>query len=135
AQARGLSILYGRLAPDSDAIAALVNKKILAFAGIAHPQKFFDTLAASGIAASVRRAFPDHHPFTSVDVRELLEQAKRQDLLLVTTEKDLARMQGDAACAELAAAAFALPVRLETDFQAFRETVTRALPPRSAGSI
>jgi len=135
AQTRGLPILYGRLAPDSDAIAALVNKKILAFAGIAHPQKFFDTLAASGVAASVKRAFPDHHPFTSADVRALLEQAKRQGLLLVTTEKDLARMQGDAACAELAAAAFALPVRLETDFEAFRQTVTRALPPRSAGSI
>jgi tetraacyldisaccharide 4'-kinase len=135
AQARGLPILYGRLAPDPDAIAALVNKKVLAFAGIAYPMKFFDTLAASGVAASVKRAFPDHHPFTSADVRALLEQAKHQDLLLVTTEKDLARMQGDAACAELAAAAFALPVRLETDFEVLRETVTRPLPRRSAGSV
>jgi hypothetical protein len=56
-------------------------------------------------------------------------------LLLLTTEKDLARMQGDAACTELAAAAVALPVRLKTEPEAFRETVTRAMPPRSAGSI
>jgi tetraacyldisaccharide 4'-kinase len=135
AQTRGLPILYGKLAPDPHAITALVNKKVLAFAGIAHPQKFFDTLAASGVAASAKRAFPDHHPFTGADVRELLEQAKRQDLLLLTTEKDLARMQGDAACTELAAAAVALPVRLKTEPEAFRETVTRAMPPRSAGSI
>jgi tetraacyldisaccharide 4'-kinase len=134
AQARWLPILYGRLAPDPDTIAALAGKKVLAFAGIAHPEKFFDTLGASGIAAPIKRAFADHHPFTGVDVRDLLEQAKRDELLLLTTEKDWARMQGDAACTELAAAASSLPVRLETEPEAFREIVTRAMRPKSAGS-
>jgi tetraacyldisaccharide-1-P 4'-kinase len=55
-------------------------------------------------------------------------------LLLLTTEKDLARMQGDAACTELAAAAVSLSVKLETEPAAFREIVTRAMRPRSAGS-
>jgi tetraacyldisaccharide 4'-kinase len=132
---RRLPVLHGRLAPAPDSIAALAGKKALAFAGIAHPQKFFDTLAASGIATPVKRAFADHHPFTDAEARELLAQAKRDDLLLLTTEKDLARMQGDAACTELAAAAVALPVRLETEPEAFREIVTRAMRPRSADSV
>ncbi len=135
AQKRALSVLRGRLAPDPDAIAALAGKKALAFAGIAHPEKFFATLTAAGITAPVKRAFADHYAFTGTDARELLEQAKRERLLLLTTEKDLARMQGDAACAELAAAAIALPVRLETEPEAFREIVTRAMRPRSAGSV
>jgi tetraacyldisaccharide 4'-kinase len=134
ARMRGLPILHGRLAPAPDSIAALAGKKALAFAGIAHPEKFFATLAAAGIATPVKRAFADHHPFTSADARELLELAKRENLLLLTTEKDLARMQGDAACTELAAAAIALPVGIETEPGAFREIVTRAMRPRSAGS-
>ncbi len=133
AQTHRLPVLHGRLAPAPNSIAALAGKKALAFAGIAHPQKFFDTVAASGIATSVKRAFADHHPFTDAEARELLAQAKRDDLLLLTTEKDLARMRGNAACTELAAAAVALPVKLETEPEAFREIVTRAMRPRSAG--
>jgi tetraacyldisaccharide 4'-kinase len=134
ARTRGLSILHGKLAPDPDSIAAVAGRKALAFAGIAHPEKFFATLAAAGIATPVKRAFADHHPFTSADARELLEQAKRESLLLLTTEKDLARMQGDPACVELAAAAASFSVRLETESEALREIVTRAMRPTSAGS-
>jgi tetraacyldisaccharide 4'-kinase len=134
ARTRGLPVLHGKLAPDPDAIAGLGGKRVLAFAGIAHPEKFFATLAASGIAAPIKRAFADHHPFTSSDAQDLLQHAKRESLLLLTTEKDLVRLQGDAACTELAAAAIALPVRLETEPQAFREIVTRATRLRSAGS-
>jgi tetraacyldisaccharide 4'-kinase len=122
AQTRGLPVLHGRLAPDPDSIAAFAGKKVLAFAGIAHPEKFFTTLAIAGIATPVKRAFADHHPFTSADARELLEQAKRENLLLLTTEKDLARMQGDAACTGLAAAAV-LPIRLETDPATMRKII------------
>jgi tetraacyldisaccharide 4'-kinase len=135
AQTRGLPVQHGSLAPDPESIAALAGKKALAFAGIAHPEKFFATLMAAGIATPVKRAFADHHPFTSADARELLEQAKRENLLLLTTEKDLARMRGDAACTELAAAAASLAVGLEIEPEAFREIVTRAMRPRSAGSV
>ena len=128
-----LPVLQGRLAPDPAVLAALTGKNVLAFAGIAHPEKFFATLAAAGIATPVKRAFADHHPFTQSDARELLRLAKRENLLLLTTEKDLARMQGDAACAELAAATTSLPVRLEAEAEAFRDIVSGAMRPRSAG--
>jgi tetraacyldisaccharide 4'-kinase len=124
AQKRGLSVLLGRLIPEPAALATLVGKKVLAFAGIAHPNKFFATLAAAGIAAPVRRAFPDHHVFTRSEAEELLDFAKREDLLLLTTEKDLVRMQGDVTCTDLARFAAALPVTLETETVALRAVVT-----------
>jgi len=130
-----LPVLQGRLAPDPAVLAALTGQNVLAFAGIAHPEKFFATLAAAGIATPVKRAFADHHPFTQSDARELLQLAKRENLLLLTTEKDLARMQGDAACAELAAATTSLPVRLEAEAEAFRDIVSGAMRPRSADSV
>jgi tetraacyldisaccharide 4'-kinase len=115
AQGRGLPVLHGRLVPDPAALAMLAGKKVLAFAGIAHPEKFFATLAAGGIAAPVKRAFPDHHVFTRTEVDELLETARRDGMQLLTTEKDLARMHDDAEVTALARAATALPVALVMD--------------------
>jgi tetraacyldisaccharide 4'-kinase len=111
-RARGIAILRGQLTPDATALAALKGKKVLAFAGIAHPEKFFGTLAAAGMAAPVTRVFPDHHVFTHAEAEELLTTAKREGLQLLTTEKDLARMQGADDVAELRSKAMPLTVNL-----------------------
>ena len=60
---RGLPRFDGDLAPDPAVIAKLAGAKVLAFAGIADPDKFFATLEANGIAVAARRGFPDHHRF------------------------------------------------------------------------
>jgi tetraacyldisaccharide 4'-kinase len=114
-QARGLPVFRGRLAPDAAAVAALSARQVLAFAGIGNPDKFFATLDAVGIRAPVRRGFPDHHRYAPAEVSALLREADRHNLLLLTTEKDLARLAGDHAGAELAARARALPVTLVLD--------------------
>jgi len=114
-RARGLKILQGRLAPDPAAVAALAKRPALAFAGIGYPEKFFATLDAAGIAAPVRRSFPDHHRYTAAEATALVAEAERQDLTLLTTEKDMARMAGDEAVAPLARRARALPVTLALD--------------------
>ena len=61
ARERGLPVFHGKLEPDPDAVAAARTKKVLAFAGIGDPEKFFATLSAAGIDAPVRRGFADHH--------------------------------------------------------------------------
>src|SRR5262249_39479201 len=66
-------------------------------------------------AVAAARSFPDHHRYTPADVRSLCTQADAEGLTLVTTEKDLARLAGDAAVAEFAARVRALPVRLVFD--------------------
>jgi tetraacyldisaccharide 4'-kinase len=112
ARARGIAVFRARLDPDADFIAALGGGRVLAFAGIGDPEKFFATLADAGIAVAATRAFADHHRFSRAQARALCEHADREGLVLVTTEKDAARLQGDDAVAELAAHSHALAVTL-----------------------
>jgi len=43
------------------------NREIHAVAGIGNPQRFFDMIAALGVAATAH-AFPDHHDYTAADI-------------------------------------------------------------------
>ena len=112
AHKREFPLLHATLALDPGAVASLRGKKVLAFAGIGHPEKFFSALAGAGIDAPIRRAFPDHHRYGAGEAAALIGQAETNGLQLVTTEKDLARMHGDANVAQLAARARAIPVKL-----------------------
>ncbi len=62
--------------------------------GSAIPRRFFRTLRASGVEVVRERVFADHHPFSQSEIEALLAEAKRDALMLVTTEKDLARLRG-----------------------------------------
>jgi tetraacyldisaccharide 4'-kinase len=78
------------------------GKRVLAFAGIANPDRFFATLAEAGANILRCEAFADHHPFSEAEARELLERANRLGATLVTTEKDIARLSGRSGfCADL----------------------------------
>jgi tetraacyldisaccharide 4'-kinase len=112
ARARGLPVFHGKLEPEPDAVAALRARKVLAFAGIGDPEKFFATLAAAGIDAAVRRSFPDHHRYSMKEARALLREADQGSLELLTTEKDAARLKGDASVTMLSARARVLPVAM-----------------------
>ncbi len=113
ARARGLPVFHGKLEPAPDAVAALRAGKVLAFAGIGNPEKFFATLAAAGIDAPVRRSFPDHHRYSVKEARALVREADQGNLELVTTEKDAARLTGDASVTMLSARARVLPVEMK----------------------
>lgn len=89
---RGLPALTARLAPDPAAAAALKGRRVLAFAGIGRPQKFFDTAAAVGAHILGTVAFPDHHPFTAAELAALQERAAALGAELATTEKDRVRL-------------------------------------------
>ncbi|MGJ4997972.1 tetraacyldisaccharide 4'-kinase [Bradyrhizobium sp. HKCCYLS3077] len=110
--AAGKPVFAATLRPDPQAVEALQGGPLLAFAGIGDPSRFFRTLRAAGLDVRRERAFADHHPYSTDEIAELAEQAKREGLTLVTTEKDLARLRGSkAARADLAIAAF--PVTLQ----------------------
>jgi tetraacyldisaccharide 4'-kinase len=133
---REITVFGARLKPDASAIEVLRGKSVLAFAGIGHPEKFFDTLTASGIDTPVRRGFADHHAYTQTDAAGLLREAERQGLVIATTEKDQVRLGGAGAAAELKRRAIAVPVTLRLDdeagFGAFvlGRVKTRVLPSK-----
>ncbi len=128
ARARGVPVFHGDLVADATVVATLAGKRVLAFAGIGDPEKLFATLAGAGITVAAKRSFPDHHRYTPAQARLLCEQAERDALMLVTTEKDLVRMRGDAGVTALAASARALPVTLTlSDPDAFLRLVNTRL--------
>jgi tetraacyldisaccharide 4'-kinase len=115
---RGILVFRASLAPDAPSIAALGGSRALAFAGIGDPEKFFATLRDAGIAIAATRSFSDHHRFTEAEAAALCEQADREGLILVTTEKDAVRLRGDDVVARLATHAHAFPVTLVLDDEA-----------------
>ena len=128
AQARGLTLFRGRLVPDAASAAALKANRVLAFAGIGDPERFFATLTTAGVAVAVRRGFPDHHRFTASEAAALVAEAERAGLSLVTTEKDFVRLKDKRALAALAARARTLPITLQIeDEERFRRFVLAAV--------
>ena len=128
AHADARPVFHGRLIPDPSAVTALKARKVLAFAGIGYPDKFFATVEQAGIAVHARKAFADHHRFSAEDAAELIMLAEREGLTLVTTEKDHARMAGEPVLAALAVKAQVLPVTLAVDeTDALREMVLETL--------
>ncbi|WP_322517888.1 tetraacyldisaccharide 4'-kinase [Rhodopseudomonas palustris] len=111
--AQGGVLLRAQLRPDEASVERLQGQRVLAFAGIGDPARFFATLRASGIDVAEARAFADHHPFTADDLASLADTARRDGLTLVTTEKDLARI--GAAAATLGSAIVPFAVTLAVD--------------------
>jgi tetraacyldisaccharide 4'-kinase len=113
--AAGVPVLRGKLVPEQISAAQISGKKVLAFAGIGAPEKFFHSLEAAGAIVSAWKSYGDHHRYSAKDAADLLEQSNRTGLALVTTEKDLARMRGIAALAPLRDSSQVLRVRLAFD--------------------
>ncbi|MFO1124879.1 MAG: tetraacyldisaccharide 4'-kinase [Methylocystis sp.] len=85
-------IVAARVAPDPDAAAAIGGARVVAFAGIARPEKFFDMLEKCGAEVAARLSFDDHRRFTERDYATLSNLRQAHGARLVTTEKDAARM-------------------------------------------
>ena len=67
-------------------------KNITAFAGIAYPTKFFDTLEDEGAKILKKITFPDHYIYNEEDLLNLVEIANNNKTILVTTQKDFIRI-------------------------------------------
>lgn len=70
-------------------------ERIIAFAGIGRPEKFFATLEGAGYELAQRIGFPDHHRYSEAELRFLAREAKRENARLVCTEKDAVKLPAD----------------------------------------
>ncbi len=86
-----LPVLRASLVPGPE-IAAHAGQRVLAFAGIASPEKFFTGLEQAGVTVAGRVAFPDHHPFTERELQGIIDRARAMRVRPVTTPKDAVRI-------------------------------------------
>jgi tetraacyldisaccharide 4'-kinase len=84
-----LPVLHAHLAPAPQ-IHDYVDTEVLAFAGIAVPDKFFTMLRENKVHLVKSVHFPDHHPYRDADICKLIEIAN--GATLVTTPKDAVRL-------------------------------------------
>lgn len=112
---QGKPVLSAHLRPDEAVVTQLRGKRVLAFAGIGDPTRFFNTLRASGIDVAGQRGFADHHVYSQAEIENLVTEARREELTLVTTEKDLARLRQDGSLPDWAQQIVPFAVTLEFD--------------------
>ena len=84
--------------------------KVLAFAGIGHPEKFFESLRELGATIVKEVALSDHAKLTKKLIQRLEMDAKKRNAVLVTTEKDFVRLP-----VEYNKEVLTLPIRLIID--------------------
>ncbi|MDH5748038.1 MAG: tetraacyldisaccharide 4'-kinase [Rhodospirillales bacterium] len=100
----------------------LIGQPVVAFAGIGHPQKFFNTLLDLGCRILKAHPFPDHHRFSPGEVEAILREAGDVNALPITTEKDSVRI-----APQLADRVKVLTIRLEWEDETTLDTVLQSL--------
>ena len=87
-----IKIFYATYEPDIKIIKAFKNKKIIAFAGIGFPNKFYNLLKKINFNVLETKDFPDHHIYKKNELNLLIQKSKLLNATLVTTEKDYVKI-------------------------------------------
>ena len=87
---KNAKIFYSKYKPID--INKFKNKAIIAFAGIGNPTNFFDLLKENNLLLKEVFYYPDHYNFSKKELDNLINKAKVNNAILLTTEKDYFRI-------------------------------------------
>ncbi|MEL6235975.1 MAG: tetraacyldisaccharide 4'-kinase [Pseudomonadota bacterium] len=87
----GLPVLEGEIVPRDTGM-AWEGRRVVAFAGIGRPEKFFATLRGLGADLVGAHALADHQPIGRQLMARLEREARDKRAMLVTTDKDAVRL-------------------------------------------
>lgn len=79
-------IIYAKI--SSLNINKFINQKLIAFCGIAYPEKFFSLLKNNNLEIFNTFSFADHYKYLKNDIEKLLKLAQENNCKLITTKKD-----------------------------------------------
>ena len=88
---KDIKIFYSKYLPTN--IEQFKNKKLFAFAGIGNPNNFFELLSKYNLNVQKKIAFPDHYEFNEKEIKQMTEEAVKNNFELITTEKDFYRIK------------------------------------------
>jgi tetraacyldisaccharide 4'-kinase len=83
-------VLRARIAAQR--VAGLAGKRVVAFAGIGRPEKFFQSVRDAGAVVAHAQHFADHHKYSASEIARLDRRARAENASLITTEKDFVRL-------------------------------------------
>lgn len=82
----GKKVVKAKVIPKN--LEEFFGKKLIAFCGLAYPQKFFSFLKEQGLEVVDSHSFPDHHLYKIEELENLYQIAKERNATLITTRKD-----------------------------------------------
>jgi tetraacyldisaccharide 4'-kinase len=89
-QNKKIKIFYSKYKAEN--IDKFKYKKVIAFAGIGNPSNFFDLLRDNNLDIIEVVKFPDHYRYTKKELENLINISKKNNAILLTTEKDYERI-------------------------------------------
>ena len=89
------NIFFGEIIIDYKKLVKIRRKKIIAFAGIAHPKNFFKQLDNQNLNLIDTISFPDHYRYKENDIKKILLLCEKNCAIPVTTYKDYVKIPDD----------------------------------------
>ena len=86
-----LSFYYSTYEPKN--IEKFKNKKLVAIAGIGSPENFFTLLKENNLNIVKEISYPDHYNFSRSEIKNIIDEAKSENLEVIMTEKDYFRIK------------------------------------------
>ncbi len=86
-----IKIFYSKYLPEN--IEEFKKKNLFAFAGIGNPSNFFKLLSDNNLNVHTKLSFPDHYKFSKPEIQKMIDEALKNNLEIITTEKDYFRIK------------------------------------------